>query len=705
MASEFQQRKAGSPVARGFWAPLTVLIGMAALIGALGLGGGSGLLNWTAGNLLTGAPAALALMVAYFAPGLALLRLLWPHDRPLHPAARLSLAASLSVALPPLLLLIVSTIGLRWGAPQMWLYLLICVAALLWPARHTSLRQHMNRLWRVRLDSAAMVLLAVFIAALIVRCYIVRDLPTGLLGDSYQHTMMAQLLLENGGLFTSWEPYAPLTTFTYHFGFHANVAFVSWLTGIDVVTGIVLVGQILNALVAVMVFALTITVLRARPWAGVWAALLVAFVTTLPAQYVVWGRYTQLAGQIVGVALLICWAALAEYRPAPDARWPWRLIILAALTAAALMLTHYLVTLVIAGFLASFLVADTLARRDLHASGTIVLRYGAAALIALVLAAPWLATLGSGYLTRNATGLASGSAGAAHIAQFSTLPTDIVPLYTKPYILAGAIVGLFLAGWRRERRIALAAGWSILTALIVAPYLVGLPGAGIVDQITALSALFLTLPPLAGYTLAAIQQAGHTAIRRAGLSPIAPRALAALLALAIIAWGSAWQARMIDGSTQLVTNADMTAMDWIRENTPTDARFLVNSFPAYSGYLVAGSDAGWWIPLLTGRQSTLPPLTYGSERGPTADYPHTVNSIAAALRERPLTDGRPIAIDLTTLDALAVLRDHGVRYIYSGARAYPPNVDRINTALLRDDPHFRLIYDRDGVEIFELVSQ
>src|SRR5206468_8202057 len=83
------------------------------------------------------------------------------------------------------------------------------------------------------LDGASLALFGISLAALLVRLYAVRDLPVGLLGDSYHHTLMAQLLVDNRGIFSSWQPYAPLATFTYHFGFHANVAFVYYVTGMN----------------------------------------------------------------------------------------------------------------------------------------------------------------------------------------------------------------------------------------------------------------------------------------------------------------------------------------------------------------------------------------------------------------------------------------------------------------------------------------
>ena len=108
------------------------------------------------------------------------------------------------------------------------------------------------------LDSAGLALLGITLAALLVRLYAVRDLPVGLLGDSYHHTLMAQLLVDNSGIFSSWQPYAPLATFTYHFGFHANVAFVHYMTGLDLPQSLLWAGQIMNAIPVPLVFALTL---------------------------------------------------------------------------------------------------------------------------------------------------------------------------------------------------------------------------------------------------------------------------------------------------------------------------------------------------------------------------------------------------------------------------------------------------------------
>ena len=174
--------------------------------------------------------------------------------------------------------------------------------------------------------------------------------------------------------------------------------------------------------------------------------------------------------------------------------------------------------------------------------------------------------------------------------------------------------------------------------------------------------------------------------------------------LALIARNTGWQAQIVAGETALVGPADLAAIEWIKANTPADARFLVNSFPAYGGTLAAGTDAGWWLPLLAGRWASLPPLTYGSEQGEIVNYQKHLNDFIVALRGRPLSDPSPVLVDLTKRSAWRAVRSAGTGYVYNGAHPYPgPRaVDRFDSAILRADPRFTLVYDQGGVEIFQV---
>jgi hypothetical protein len=137
------------------------------------------------------------------------------------------------------------------------------------------------------------------------------------------------------------------------------------------------------------------------------------------------------------------------------------------------------------------------------------------------------------------------------------------------------------------------------------------------------------------------------------------------------------------------------AAAWIRSNVPAGARFLANSFPAYGGSSVVGSDGGWWLPLLAGRQSTVPPLNYSSEDGPDPGYRLRVNELSRQVREFGPDDEA----------VLALLQEEGVTHVYIGQRQGRVNYagsDVLDPNELLDSPNYRLRYHQDRVWIFEL---
>ena len=660
------------------------LAGLISLLVLVGLGAAE-VLTWSLRmvpelGLIIGSASLL-----YLLPGLALLRLLW-RDVALAWPEELALALGIGVALPPLLLEIAHLAGLPW---QGWTTIAYLVLAAMLLAGHWTRRKQRPQA-RSLPAWHGLLLLGMVGLAVLVRLYVVRDLPVGMWGDSYHHTMIAQLLVNNHGLFSSWEPYAPLATFTYHYGFHANVAFFHWLTGIPVTQSVLDVGQILNAATIPLAYALAVRVTRSSA-AGLWSAVLTGFVNTQPAYYTNWGRYTQLAGQLVLPVVLVCWMDALERD-----RLNWRLVALAAIMTACLMLTHYIVTIFAALFLLGYLLAMGALKPSWQRVQQICIGAAAISTVALLLASPWLLRVLGGHLDRNVAGFVNGEVGAERIASYSSLP-PVTPFHLKGPILALAAIGLLIALARRDWRVALLAVWSQLLVLTIVPQTVGLPGAGVVDNLTAYIALYLPVIPLAAYTLGAAQEL--LASRRAQLAGfVASGAL-----VATTAWGSNWQQGLIDPHYQLFTAADAEAMAWIRTHTPATARFLVNSFPAFGGTVIAGTDGGWWLPLLTGRQSNLPPITYGSERAAQEDYAPRVNALAAALRDSPLTNLTPIQVDLTTPAAVEALRNAGIDYIYSGAHAAPgpEEADHIDTEKLRAAPdRFRPVYNRDGAMIF-----
>jgi hypothetical protein len=134
------------------------------------------------------------------------------------------------------------------------------------------------------------------------------------------------------------------------------------------------------------------------------------------------------------------------------------------------------------------------------------------------------------------------------------------------------------------------------------------------------------------------------------------------------------------------------------KNLPGDSRILVNAFFAYGGSLIAGSDAGWWLPYLAGRETNLPPLSYGTEAGPSPDYRIEINELQTQIERN----------GITSPEVLSELNRRNISHVYIGqARgqigspsAYPA-VLRPET--LQDSSNFQAVYHQDQVWIFAVV--
>ncbi|MEM3486074.1 MAG: hypothetical protein QXI12_10690, partial [Candidatus Methanomethyliaceae archaeon] len=140
---------------------------------------------------------------------------------------------------------------------------------------------------------------------------------------------------------------------------------------------------------------------------------------------------------------------------------------------------------------------------------------------------------------------------------------------------------------------------------------------------------------------------------------------------------------------------DARAMEWVQNNTPADARFLVNTFFAYGDSVIVGSDGGWWLPFLTRRQTNLPPINYGSEQGMRADYREWINALPRMIQEKGIGDA----------SVLAEMQARGIRYVYIGQRQGRVNYAGphvLKPSELLADTRFRLLYRQDRVWVFEV---
>jgi hypothetical protein len=169
--------------------------------------------------------------------------------------------------------------------------------------------------------------------------------------------------------------------------------------------------------------------------------------------------------------------------------------------------------------------------------------------------------------------------------------------------------------------------------------------------------------------------------------------------LIFLAFWSAWGQRAITqpGQHAMVTRPDQRAMIWIRENTPVEARFLIEGFRAYEGETAVGADAGWWIPILAGRQNTIPPqYALLNEEPIEPGYSQRVVDLVAALE----------TTSLNSTQGLNLLCIQGITHIYIGQlqglvgaiwveQSFSPD-ELINQSMVD------LVYQQDRVYVFEL---
>ena len=635
-------------------------------------------------------------ILLFILPGWAVLGGLWPAWKLLSWPVKSGLAGGLSLAIYPLLFLWTNLAGLQLGPFYAWLPPLAGIAGLVWqnraafrrwPIKRQTTESRSSRWFYLKADCLPeLAFLVVTGLLLFTRFWAIRSLDAPMWGDSYQHTLMAQLLVENSGLFNSWEPYASLKTFTYHFGFHSLAAVFHWITSLPLEQAVLWTGQITNCLAVIAIYPLAWLVTRNR-WAGVVGMLVAGLLVPVPMVYVNWGRYTQLAGQsILLSAIYLSWSLL-------DGASPRKSYVLAWIALGGLALTHYRVLVFgLLFFAAYFLMNFRRGQANRLVSRVFWIGSGAA-----ILFLPWFARVFSGSILtifRRQVTMA-----ADQISDFTRLYNAIgdifVYLPALIWILMPLAIGWGL--WRGERGIALVSLWWFLILLAANPQWLNLPGAGALTNFAVFIAAYIPAALFLGAAAGWLAQAAGRQADR--LRPGASAVVASLLCATVVAAGM-WGARQRLSDVRpmegvLFTRPDGRAAAWIRQNTPTNAIFLVNSFFTYENAIMAGSDGGWWLPFFAHRQTTLPPLNYGNEQGPTPDYRKQVNALIQQVRD--------LGIDHPeTLDALA---ERGITHIYIGQRHGRVNSDEpvVEPGELLASPAFKPVYHEDRVWVFEIL--
>ena len=653
---------------------------------------------------------ALPLLLLLWAPGQLILEIVEAHQSS-HRASesflaswnwseRQALAVGLSLAIIPLGMLWTSTLGLRWSQAAVLAGAglnVIGLFAITW----RRLRQG-KRLPRPDLYDLA--LLGLFGLALVVRLAMIRDLAAPAWVDSIHHTTIVRLIIEQGVYPQTYSPYISTLHTSYHSGFHSLVATFHWLSGLETSRAMLLFGQVLNALSLLAVYLLTTSFTKDR-LAGLFAALATGFLSSMPAYYASWGRYTQLTGLLV---LPVCaalvmrllsgrvfpaWAyqepsiapvldetngSQAIHPPFISLQMSLKLVVLACLACAGQFMIHYRV----AGFWGLLMIAWCLGEliRSLDKQAlwkTIPLALGwlaAVGLPAVLISLPWWPSLLKSQILPR---LANSSA----IPQ--ALKVDwglLTPVYGKQIIIL-AVAGLLVAVMRARWFGPVLALWVGLLFLSANQGIIRLPGMGFINLTSVEIMFYLPISVLAGYFASFVLGGIRIFLPTWGRIPYAVLLVIGIFTAALM--GARLLMPILNPVTLLFREADRPAIQWIADNISQDETILINPFLwGYGNY--AGQDGGYWITPLAGRKTMPPPILFASG---SVQEVIRVNEICKQVIEQA---GNPQMLN-------ALLKEQKIRYVYIGRRG-----GVLSAKLLVQSGLFQPIYSQAGVWLFEV---
>jgi hypothetical protein len=629
-------------------------------------------------------PLLLVALAFILMPGCLLLLLGWRWSRSWDAAAWLGVAVSVGVAAWPLLWLWPGLLGLRWSGWLFWLVLAVgwgLVPWLLynhnqrqlrpvggpttrkeWPARATRSR----RAARAASSTSGwtyFLLLTIILLGLAARLLAVRDLLFPTWVDSTRHALITAVMSEKGQPLDDYRPYLDVSRFPYHYGYHSLASSLSLLTGWPLFRLLLLLGQLLNALAPLTVYAGAWLMTRRRA-VGLVAAFLVALPYFFPAYYATWGRFTQLAAMVIMPgAIGLTWRLARGARVDQRAWW------LAGVLAAGLFLAHFRVFLLYLPF--AGLVGLVSLRRRIR---PLLLAAGAGLLLALP----------------RAIELARASRGTSLIrgvpADYNAFPTSYVTVGWERFFLALGLAAVLLAIPAAARRRAWAAAPALLGAWVGALLLLlsgraaGLPESWLINLNSAYITFFLPLALVTG--IAAVQL--WRGLRRFDWRlQIVAHALAGAALAGAALFGLRQQVAIINPQTILAERQDLDGLLWLNGNAPADSLVAVGSW-LWLGTTWAGSDGGAWVTPLTGLASTTPPVDY-------------IYNPELATRVTAFNEAAMGVTDWSHADAAELLRREGVDFVFVGARG-----GFLDPIELAHNPALERVFQSEGVFVFAL---
>jgi hypothetical protein len=195
--------------------------------------------------------------------------------------------------------------------------------------------------------------------------------------------------------------------------------------------------------------------------------------------------------------------------------------------------------------------------------------------------------------------------------------------------------------------------------------------------------LFIPIAMLGGYLLAWVIQGWEGLVKQ----PWKPAywGAVALASGLLVFYAARSLLPILNPGTLLVRQADLEAIEWIDTHLPKEASVLINPF-AWGYNLYAGNDGGYWISPLAGRKTYPPAAIYNFDFN--SDNPQRISAGAQKV----------IELGEKPAELASFMTEQGLQYVYCGGRGGP-----ISPKALRESAEFRLLYQKEGVSLFQVT--
>lgn len=507
-------------------------------------------------------------------------------------------------------------------------------------------------------------LLLIIFLVLFIILFNLRNIVAGLGSDSYHHTLITQLILDQGKAPNNYEPYAPIISFSYHFGFHALSALLSYFSGIPVRLIIPITGVLILGLATLSTYFLSLQLFQNNRVSFL-TGLLTICTSVLPYYLINFSRFPQLLGLVfcgVLVSLFILWH---------KENFSINFIPIISLITLGQAFTHYRITIMSLIGISIFILFITFEEDNkIHFLKKNFLNWLLYGLSTIILFAPWFIK----FLILQQNGY-SGEIGGANEQFFSIdrLGSEVNNYITNLPIMIIFSLAILLAIKDKIKKVILLFSWSAVLLFLSGPFFLGT----FMDTVSVIFSLYVPILIVVGWFLIKF-------IEKINLDKGNPKFIFTFIIILIISPIFLIPSH-IHPEFSFVSSEDLVAFEWIKENTQDESKFIVNTFNFnFNENYIIGIDAGYWIPLLANRETVTIPMIYQIEK---LQYENTLENLILVHN----------IVDYSSNETINLLSELGYTHIYIGEWG---SKEKLNQLL--ENSYYKLIFNEDNAYVFEI---